>query len=247
MAGAKKADAELEELNLRIDVLEKQISQSGEVLAGNSDAMPQTAVQSAQQLTKEAVQYIQDGDADGIREKLWDAALAGIQKVYQALAGAAYLDLENTSASSEFQDCMTQAETIIAEQADVLQTASFSKQEAERLLKEVSGSKGSQQKQSALLKAFLSAADQEEQGEMAKMAQVLAAKMEEEENPYVFRQYPEAVNEYIPLKAISECLGFRYVFDNYQKRVTLSKKGNIILFMCLKKSMRTETRQASLR
>lgn len=245
LAGAKKADAELEELNLRIDVLEKQISQSGEALAGNSDAMPQTAVQSAQQLTKEAVQYIQDGDADGIREKLAglkalipvnsDAALAGIQKVYQALAGAAYLDLENTSASSEFQDCMTQAETIIAEQADVLQTASFSKQEAERLLKEVSGSKGSQQKQAALLKAFLSAADQEEQGEMAKMAQVLAARMEEEENPYVFRQYPEAVNEYIPLKAISECLGFRYVFDNYQKRVTLSEKGKYYTFYVFEK------------
>lgn len=257
LAGAKKADAELEELNLRIEALEKQMSQSGELLAEDSDVTAHTATQWAQQLVQAAAEDIEDGNVDGVKEKLAglealipvnsDAALHAIRKVYQTLASAAYLDTGHPSGSSEFQDCMTQAEAMIAEQADTLQALSFSEQEAEKLMEEVSGSEGNQQSQAALLKTLLNAAEQNGQGEIAKMAQVLAARMEEDGNPYVFKQYQDPVNEYIPARTISDCLGFRYVFDNYQKRVTLADKDKYYTFYVFEKRYEKGNQQGELK
>lgn len=59
-------DAELEELNNQIEELEQQMSASGETVPGEAKATPQTALESAGNLAKNAVETIQDGSVEGV-------------------------------------------------------------------------------------------------------------------------------------------------------------------------------------
>lgn len=88
----------------------------------------------------------------------------------------------------------------------------------------------SEEEQAAVLLALLEFLEQYANSEMEQMAQSLAAQMEAGRNRYLFRQYNDPVNEYIPLKTISECLGYRYVFDNNKKKATLVKKSSYCTF-----------------
>lgn len=243
LAGAKKADAELEELNRRADELERQMSKNGEVLAGEGGTTPQTALVSANQLAKAAVETIQDGSVSGVAEAIDglgaligvnpDAALDGLKDIYKALATEAYLVAEVDEKANGFEECMTKIEDCIAENGQTLNDSSATEEEAKELLEEAAGkelSEASDKEQAALLKASLDSLEQEANEGIRKMAQLLASQMEADGNPYIFRQYNDPINEYIPAKTISECLRYRYVFENQQQTVTLSKKGSYYTF-----------------
>lgn len=243
LAGAKRADAELEELNRRADELERQMSKNGEVLAGEGGTTPQTALASANQLAKAAVETIQDGSVSGVAEAIDglgaligvnpDAALDGLKDIYKALATEAYLVAEVDEKANGFEECMTKIEDCIAENGQTLNDSSTTEEEAKELLEEAAGkelSEASDKEQAALLKASLDSLEQEANEGIRKMAQLLASQMEADGNPYIFRQYNDPINEYIPAKTISECLRYRYVFENQQQTVTLSKKGSYYTF-----------------
>lgn len=243
LAGAKRADAELEELNCRADELEQQMSKNGEVLAGEGGTTPQTALASANQLAKAAVETIQDGSVSGVAEAVDglgaligvnpDAALDGLKDIYKALATEAYLVAEVDEKANGFEECMTKIEDCIAENGQTLNDSSTTEEEAKELLEEAAGkelSEASDKEQAALLKASLDSLEQEANEGIRKMAQLLASQMEADGNPYIFRQYNDPINEYIPAKTISECLRYRYVFENQQQTVTLSKKGSYYTF-----------------
>jgi len=247
LAKAAKAEAELEELNQRIEALEQQMSKSGASLAQDTGDVQRTAMQSAQKLADEAVEEILDGKAEGVSQTLAglealvqsnpDAALHAVQEVYQALARQAYLSqVQNVS---EFEICMAQAEELIEKHAGEFQTFPVLEQEAEELLADLAGTEENQrsrEEEAALLDALLKAAEQTGGEEVRKAAQILADRMEESGNPYVFRQYKEPFYEYIPAKSIAACLGFRYVFDNYQKQVTLAKNDLYYTFYVFEKN-----------
>lgn len=243
LAGAKRADAELAELNDRIDELERQMSKNGEVLNGEGGATPQTALASANQLARTAVETVQDGSVSGVAEAIDglgaligvnpDAALAGLKEIYQALATEAYLVAEVDEKANGFEECMTRIEDCIAENGQTLSASSTTEEEAKDLLEEVAGteiSKAGDKEQAALLEASLASLEQQANEGIRKMAQILAAQMEAGGNPYIFRQYNDPIHEYIPAKTISECLRYRYVFENQQQTVTLSKKGSFYTF-----------------
>lgn len=243
LAGAKKADAELEELNNQIEELEQQMSASGEVVSGEPGTTPQTALESAGNIAKAAVETIQDGSVEGVAEAVEglgalievnpDAALTGLKDIYQALATEAYLVVEVDEKANGFEECMTQIEDCIAENGQTLNAVTYTEDEAKDMLEDIAGvelSEADEDEQAALLQASLESLEQQANEGIKKMAQILAAQMEADGNPYIFRQYNDPAGEYVPAETISKCLRYRYVFDNNQQTVTLSKRGTFYTF-----------------
>lgn len=259
LEGAKKAEAELDTLNEKIDVLEKKMSESGEAVGETEEGTtPKTALQSAKKLAKSAVETIQDGNVSGVSEAIDglgalmsanpDAALDGLQDIYKALTSAAYLAgaeeegsktaKQDEKKTSEFETCMVQVEEVLAENASALNKTSLSDEAAKEILEEVAGKaieEQSEEEQAALLEASLAALEQQANEGIKKMAQILAAQMEANGSPYIFRQYNDPASEYIPAETISECMGYRYVYDNNQQKVTLSGKGKYFTFRAFQK------------
>lgn len=259
LAGAKKADAELEELNNQIEELEQQMSVSGEVAAGESGTTPQTALESAENLAQNAVETIQDGSVEGISEAIEglgalieinpDAALAGLKDIYQALASEAYLVAEVDEKANGFEECMTQIEDCIAENGQTLNAVTYTEDEAKELLEDIAGTeleKAGKDEQAAILQASLESLEQQANEGIKKMAQILAAQMEADGNPYIFRQYNDPIGEYIPAETISKCLRYRYVFDNNQQKVTLSKGGTYYTFHAFSTAYEAKEEQGEL-
>lgn len=58
------------------------------------------------------------------------------------------------------------------------------------------------------------------------MGEGLLSKLYAQDNPWIFEKLKGETEEYIPLKAFSECCGYRYVFYNMSKRVTVTKDGD---------------------
>lgn len=251
LEGAKKAEAELEILNDKINALEKKMSESDET--GISDeADTKTALQSAKKIAKGAIATIQTGSTAGVPEAIDglgafmsvnpEAALDGLQDVYQALSTKAYLEgaekegskrSEDKEKISGYESCMTQIEEVLADNRTALNNTTLSEEEAQEILEQTAGKpmeEQSQEEQAALLEASLAALEQQANEGIKKMAQTLAAQMEANGSPYIFRQYNDPVNEYIPAKTIAECMGYRYIFDNNQQKVTISKKGEYFTF-----------------
>lgn len=252
LEAAKKAEAELDALNSKIDALEKAMSEAGETAGSLGETTPKTALQSAKKFADTAIETIQADSTAGVLEAVDglgalmpanpDAALDGLQDIYQALSSRAYLDgakedgssrSEDGGKISEYETCMTRVEEVIADNASVLNRTSLSEGEAEEILEEVAGKpmeEQSEEEQAALLAASLAALEQKANEGITKMAQILAAQMEANGNPYIFRQYNDPVNEYIPAKTISECMGYRYIYDNNQQQVTISRRGEYLTF-----------------
>lgn len=260
LAGAKKADAEIEELNNQIEELEQQMSASGEAAAGESGTAPQTALQSAGDLAGSAVETIQDGSVEGVSEAIEglgalieinpDAALAGLKDIYQALATEAYLVVEVDEKANGFEECMTQIEDCIAENGQTLNAVTYTEDEAKELLEDIAGaelSEAGKEEQAALLQASLESLEQQANEGIKKMAQILAAQMEADGNPYIFRQYNDPIGEYIPAETISKCLRYRYVFDNNQQKVTLSKGGTYYTFHAFSTAYEAKEEQGELK
>ncbi|MCI8796979.1 MAG: hypothetical protein HFG89_09025 [Dorea sp.] len=260
LAAAKKADAEIEELNNRIEELEQQMSASGEAAAGESGTAPQTALQSAGDLAGSAVETIQDGSVEGVSEAIEglgaligvnpDAALGALKDIYQALATEAYLVVEVDEKANGFEECMTQIEDCIAENGQTLNAVTYTEDEAKELLEDIAGvelSETGKEEQAALLQASLESLKQQANEGIKKMAQILAAQMEADGNPYIFRQYNDPIGEYIPAETISKCLRYRYVFDNNQQKVTLSKGGTYYTFHAFSTAYEAKEEQGELK
>lgn len=243
LAGAKKVDAELEELNDQIEELEQRMSANEETVSGESGTTPQTALESAENLAQDAVETIQDGSVEGVAEAIEglgalievnpDAALAALKDVYQALSTEAYLVAEVDEKANAFEECMTQIEDCIAENGQTLNAVTYTEDEAKDMLEDIAGvelSEAGEDEQAALLQASLESLEQQANEGIKKMAQTLAAQMEADGNPYIFRQYNDPAGEYIPAETISKCQRYRYVFDNNQQTVTLSKGGTFYTF-----------------
>lgn len=259
LAGAKKADAELEELNNQIEELEQQMSVSGEVVAGESGSTPQTALQTAGNLAGNAVDTIQDGSVEGVSEAIEglgaligvnpDAALTALKDIYKALATEAYLVAEVDEKANGFEECMTQIEDCIAENGQTLNAVTYTEDEAKELLEDIAGTeleKAGKDEQAAILQASLESLEQQANEGIKKMAQILAAQMEADGNPYIFRQYNDPIGEYIPAETISKCLRYRYVFDNNQQKVTLSKGGTYYTFHAFSTAYEAKEEQGEL-
>lgn len=56
-------------------------------------------------------------------------------------------------------------------------------------------------------------------------------------NPYLYFQYKDRNTEYVSTKAIGTCLGYRYIYNNSQKQVTLSKKGIYYVYRAFSKEI----------
>lgn len=252
LEGAKKAEAELDTLNSKIAALEKTMSESGETAGSLDGTTPKTALQSAKKLANAAIETIQAGSVAGVPEAIDglgalmsanpDAALNGLQDIYQALATEAYLkgaeeegskSSQDEKKTSEYERCMAQVEEVLADNASALNNTTLSEGEAREILEQAAGKpmeEQSEEEQAALLEASLAALEQQANEGIMKMAQILAAQMEANGSPYIFRQYNDPVNEYIPAKTISECMGYRYIYDNNQQKVTISRKGEYFTF-----------------
>lgn len=64
----------------------------------------------------------------------------------------------------------------------------------------------------------------------ANLARIFLNQCVEENNPYVFLKLKGEAAEHIPLRLIGICSGYRYVYSDSQKEVTLTKKSKVYRF-----------------
>lgn len=64
----------------------------------------------------------------------------------------------------------------------------------------------------------------------ANLARIFLNQCAEENNPYVFLKLKGEAAEHIPLRLIGICSGYRYVYSDSQKEVTLTKKSKVYRF-----------------
>lgn len=179
-----------------------------------------------------------------------DAALNALKEIYQALTTEAYLVVEVDEKANGFEECMTQIEDCIAENGQVLNAVTYTEDEAKELLEDIAGaelSEAGEKKQAAILQASLESLEQQANKGIEKMAQILAAQMEADGNPYIFHKYNDPIGEYIPAEAISKCLRYRYVSNNNQQTVTLSKGGTYYTFHAFSNVCESKEEQRELK
>ena len=79
--------------------------------------------------------------------------------------------------------------------------------------------------QAAVLLALQRYADYTKDADVARMVGQLAEQFYQNGNGYIYLQYKDSTTEFVSTKAIGTCLGYRYVFNNSEMLVVLSKKG----------------------
>ena len=83
----------------------------------------------------------------------------------------------------------------------------------------------SKKDQATALLALQLYADYTKADSVARLVGQLAEQFYQNGNGYIYLQYKDSTTEYVSTKAISTCLGYRYVFNNSEMLVVLSKKG----------------------
>ena len=73
-------------------------------------------------------------------------------------------------------------------------------------------------------------AEDAENADARALAALLAGKMADDGNDYIYEQYDKDTSEYLSLKALSRVLSYRYIFDSAHYTVTLSKAQSYYLF-----------------
>lgn len=64
----------------------------------------------------------------------------------------------------------------------------------------------------------------------ANLARIFLNQCVDESNPYVFLKLKGEAAEHIPLRLIGTCCGYRYVYSDSKKEVTLTKKSKVYRF-----------------
>lgn len=64
----------------------------------------------------------------------------------------------------------------------------------------------------------------------ANLARIFLSQCVKEDNPYIFLKLRGESAEHIPLRSIGICGGYRYVYSDSQKEVTLTKKSRVYRF-----------------
>ena len=76
-------------------------------------------------------------------------------------------------------------------------------------------------------------------GQIADLAAGYAREMEKTGNPFLYPQYKQEIREYASLQAVGRVLGYRYIFDDPQRTVTLQKGKAYYQFEAGEKSFLT--------
>ncbi|MDD2973427.1 MAG: hypothetical protein PHE02_15010, partial [Lachnospiraceae bacterium] len=79
--------------------------------------------------------------------------------------------------------------------------------------------------QGAIILAMHKLAMHTNQTDFKKKAGSLATQAFNKGNPYLYQQYKDGNTEYVNTQSLSTCVGYRYIFNNSMKRLTLSRKG----------------------
>lgn len=82
----------------------------------------------------------------------------------------------------------------------------------------------------AVVTAALDRIGQSGSRQAANLAQTYLNQCERERNAYIFQKLQGESAEYIPLRLIGLCSGYRYVYSNSRKEVTLTKKSKVCRF-----------------
>lgn len=213
---AQEADSELEVINEKIDALEAAMSAAGES-AGDGES----ALQAAQSLADEAADSIRKGDLSGVSEKI---------EALGALAGS------NAQAASDGLK-------------DIYEELSAKKYLEEDGSSEISSLMDQVQ---STLSEKVAPALEEDAGKDAsdaavrELAKRQAEMMNSSESPYIYQKYAGQTQEYVSLHAVADCLGYRYIYDNDKKQVTLSLKGQTYTFYANRKDYRNGTQELSM-
>lgn len=88
----------------------------------------------------------------------------------------------------------------------------------------------SQKEQIVVLNAVKKYADFSNASSAKKLMRNLTEKMYNSDNPYVYPKYNGDKGEFVATNAIERCLGYRYIYNNNNKTVVLSKKGDYYTF-----------------
>lgn len=88
----------------------------------------------------------------------------------------------------------------------------------------------SQKEQVVVLNAVKKYADFSNASSAKKLMRNLTEKMYNSDNPYVYPKYNGDKGEFVATNAIERCLGYRYIYNNNNKTVVLSKKGDYYTF-----------------
>lgn len=213
---AQEADAELEVINEKIDALETAMSAAGE-RAGNGES----ALQAAQSLADEAAESIRKGDLSGVAENI---------EALGALAGS------NAQAASDGLK-------------DIYEELSAKKYLEEDGSSEISSLMDQVQ---STLSGKVAPALEEDSGQDAsdaavrELAKRQAEMMNSSKSPYIYQKYAGKTQEYVSLHAVADCLGYRYIYDNDKKQVTLSMKGQTYTFYANRTDYKNGTEELSL-
>ncbi len=97
----------------------------------------------------------------------------------------------------------------------------------------------SSEEQAACLLAVEQYGEQTLSGQIADLAAGYAREMEKTGNPFLYPQYKQEIREYASLQAVGRVLGYRYIFDDPQRTVTLQKGKAYYQFEAGEKSFLT--------
>lgn len=188
--------------------------------AGEDAGEGESALAAAQKLADEAAESIQNGDLSGVEESIDGlGALSGSNA--QAASDGLKEVYEALSAKKYLEDDGSdEIETLM----DRVQTT-LAEQTAPALLEESGGASNE-----AVLK----------------LAKRQAELMKSEDSPYIYRKYEGLLQEYVSLKAVAECLDYRYVYDNDKRKVTLSQKGQTYTFYADEMKYKNGTKEPAL-
>ena len=98
----------------------------------------------------------------------------------------------------------------------------------------------SKKDQATALLALQLYADYTKADSVARLVGQLAEQFYQNGNGYIYLQYKDPTTEFVSTKAISTCLGYRYVFNNSEMLVVLSKKGVYYTYHAYDKIARKE-------
>lgn len=159
------------------------------------------------------------------------AVVEVLKEVYQHLNALLYLTDAGDDKHGSYINMIEWIEEFIAEHAGVLEGALQAEDIIDFFNDYFGGSiyQANEDMQAAALIAIHLYGEHTQNNDIKSLAAAMAEQFKRAGNPYIFKKY-NGITEYLPTKTIGACLGYRYVFNNSEKKVTLSQKGRYYYF-----------------
>lgn len=228
-------DRQIDELEQDyLDVLKSDIATESEKAIAKANISASTAGGLAYDMSTDIASDIQDGNLDTVGSGI-DALLALIDKAPSAVTGALARIKDALALSSEATDDLKSKVNSAIDEGNkkIAASKSLSTDDINDLLRDILGADFknlSNDKQAAAVVAIEQYAEVSGNSNALEMAGSLADSMKLKNNPYVFAKYTASYNEFVAVRSLANCMGYRYIFTNGHSIVTIQKKNKFYEF-----------------